>query len=456
MNMKHSSTTLKSAVEAAIQHHEQQHPLLTREEIKALLQEAENKKSLSSPLHNRSYNLPVRISRTLKILSAATLSAAAVTLLFLWKSNDKITPDKHSEPIAQTIENKQEYKRQNSALQKQNTITFQEKNALVSTESQKKAQNKKTDADNENSVNNQKATASATYNGGGMAAPAIVFNSNENSEEGSDYSFRNTPVITLPNKIDPVMAKHINEPETVLGITFAENTEHPRQDYESSQTKALRPPVYSMNRSLMSESNSLDPNNKSLLSEKQLGEIQQSSSNRAVQDRTYSHQSLMHLLINAAANPRMVTLVRKKSIIVNEWSGEPVENINQLSPVYVPLQNNESAANIADYALLWLPASSHTAPASQNFAMNIKQSTRANSEILLRIQSDNLISVGIAVYDVLGNKIRDLLPSESFSKGIFQKEFTFDAPDGIYTAVAINSSGTQISQCQFAIARNRK
>lgn len=446
--MKMQSTTLKQALCVASQA-EEKIPLLNREEILAILREADDKKALS-PLIIRRSILP----RIWKI-AAATLSAAAIIILFLRFSdttpsnNPKIAQSTQEREIISenespksdiyrldnTNEDKTKLKQDNSMQIQEIAMTKKEPNA------EKKTISKETVImSGSSSVKKQVAMA--------MKEESVYTNAESVSK---DYSLKDE-IIVSPERIEPILGRRINEAEIALGIMFDSPQKNTRKLEESA-------PILSLGRSLSQQNNSLMPKSERLPSSNTPldKDLKLSRSNNNTESIVKSKKTLMEILLGATSNPQMVTLVRNGEIVANKWNYAIADATpDQLQPVYISLKGKEAAEGIADYALLWLPPASAQGSTLENrISVNVSPNPIEKERAQLEVFVQDEIVVSIAIYDMFGKKIQDLAQMKQLSKGANSLNIKVDFPDGVYTVVIIGTNNVSLATKRFIVEKTR-
>ncbi|MCZ2132676.1 MAG: T9SS type A sorting domain-containing protein, partial [Bacteroidetes bacterium] len=255
--------------------------------------------------------------------------------------------------------------------------------------------------------------------------------------------------IVTPDHIEPIIGKRINEPEIALGIAFDTPQSSVHQSSES-------PPIVSFGRSLAPENRTLIPKeDRTLISKNFLGtEAQQRRDSDMPQNAPKPKKTLMEILLGATSNPQMVTLVRNGKIAANEWNYMYAEaEPDKLQPVYVSLKGKESAEGIADYALLWLPASVRSPKIENGVSANVSPNPIEKREARISVYAPNEIAVSIAIYDMFGKKIQDAAQAKLLPKGLYNQDFTADIPDGVYVVAVIGANGIRLASGRFVIER---
>lgn len=437
--MEMQSTTLKQALSAASQA-EEQPPLLSHEEILAILRKAESKKTRAVPI-SRSNTLP----RIWKI-TVATLSAAAIIVLFFRISGS----NRENLTVVQTLQERegnystkdtqseagylgQSQKAQQQLGQKDTA------GAPLAELSQKKIL-----PTIKKSIQSEYAAAS----GGLAATPPAMSIKVENTITASDEILKeNTSKIEdiiVPGRIEAIAIRHINEPEIALGITFDEPKSPVRQSAESSAS------ALSLNRSFVPDNGtSILKNERLSIHKNSLGADDTPQTTRPPQ------RTLIETLLDAAISPQMVTLVRNGEIVANEWRHSAEIGPDRLQPVYMPLNGKEAAKETADYALLWLPHSVRNSSVENGVSVTISPNPMEKHDARLSVYMPHEAAVSIAIYDMFGKKIQDIAQTKLMPKGMYYQDITVDIPDGIYVVAIIGANGSRLAYGRFVVERTQ-
>lgn len=426
---------------------QEQPPLLSRGEILEILRETDNKKAIAPlSLSSTSTLLP----RILKF-SAVGLSAAAVLAVFMWRTGSEHSPNPPAATYSQHTEPQENTPPPASVLQQK---TIEQPLHAPNTDSQHKEVTTPTIARAEE----QRQSETAIASGRASAPPAIMAMADESSANKADNAGNDDALsagsdikavtILTPERIEPILGKRIHDVETALGINFG------TPPASASPRSADTPMSNSLTRSFTPETNSFLPKPSSLAESKRSGSYSSTDANHKTDGK-----SLLGTLREASVNPQMVTLIQDGKIVANEWNfGTPFNvKADELLPVYVSLRGKEIAEGKADYALLWLPPSSSTTAQSNSINLIVTPNPAEDNHARLTLTAPEEMMISIALYDIFGKKIQDVVVSEKIGKGQFNREFALEnLSDGVYTAFVIGTGNKELASYRFVVEKVRE
>lgn len=443
--MKPTTTSLAEMLHSTAVAQEQP-PLLSRGEILEILRETDNKKAAAPLLLAK----PILLPRILKF-SAVGLSAAAVLMLFIWKTGDNgsvpLSVGTHSEankPLENTAPSSPDVSQQREKTSEQPLH-----------ETATNSQHTQTTTPTIAHAEQQGLSTTAPGRGASPSAIIVMADDNataktENAEMGgrlSDESAMTVAAIATPEHIDPILGKRINDVETALGITF----DAPSVASTSSRP-ADTPKSNSLSRSLVPESNSLWPKPSTLVESKRSGGYADTHPKN-------TEKSLLETLRDASAEPQMITLIQDGKVVANEWNfgASSTAKTDNLLPVYVSLKGKNIASGKADYALLWLPPSSPKAAQANTMNLAVTPNPVEANSAYLTLSSNEEMIVSIAIYDMFGKKNLEVVQSEKISKGQSNRELSLEnLSDGVYTVVVVGAGSKELASCRFVIEKVRE